>query len=537
MILDTFYGFIKIHPHFFMINCILMCLVPINEVFISRLYGRLFDAIQKNTFTLNHFYVILGTMIFLQFGFAYSDYFNSKQMTEFQQYCKVKFLNKTFNDIKKYKKEPNPTDVYSKILRTQHILADWYGKIFSYLVPIALQLLITVGYLMSIDFRLGIFLLAVLIVFAVFISNSTNICNNNNTKLDERLTALHDGLGDVLVNYLSVHKEASLHSEINILNGNFKKYQKIHNETIKCTIKYRLMLSAVIITFLTVFVNRCYKLLKTNQIQNAVFYSMFMVLANLISNMVYLIDLHRDMVFDWGLIKNSGFDEGKKLKQIEYSCNDTLDDKAVLEISKLSFKYPKKSLHIIKNLNLKVYENERLAVTGHIGSGKSTLIKLILQFVNPESGNIFINQKCIFDIPTKEYFKMVGFMPQNCLLFKRNIIDNITYDNNDITENEIIYTINKFNLMKHFKNGLNVSSDTLSGGQRQLVWFLRIYFKQPRVIILDEPTSSLDQETKDLFISLMDTLMINKTIIIITHDQYLLKHVSRVVDMKTINFV
>ena len=534
MILDTFYSFIKLHPRFFIINCILMSLVPINEVFISRLYGRLFDAIQKNTFTLNHFYVILGTMVFLQLGFAYSDYFNSKQMTQFQQFCKVRFLRKTFNDIKNYKKEPNPTDVFSKILRTQHILADWYGKIFSYLIPICLQLFITVGYLMTIDFRLGLFLLVVLIVFAVFLSNSTNICNKNNTKLDEQLTTLNDTLGDVLVNYLSVHKEQSLDVEINILNGKFRKYQGFHNDTIKCSIKYRLLLSSVIIIFLTVFVNRCYKLMKTKQIQNAVFYSMFMILANLISNMVYMIDLHRDMIFDWGLIKNSGFDYTND-KMIKYNCVDNLDKNAVLEIKNVDFKYPNKSFYVIKNLNLKVYKNERLAITGHIGTGKSTLVKMILQFMNPMEGSIYLNQECIFDIPTKQYFKKVGFMPQNCLLFKRNIIDNITYDNNHITENEIIYTIKKFNLMKHFKNGLNVSSDTLSGGQRQLVWFLRIYFKQPELIILDEPTSSLDKETKDLFIFLMDTLMKDKTIIIITHDQYLLKHVSRVVDMKNIN--
>ena len=132
----------------------------------------------------------------------------------------------------------------------------------------------------------------------------------------------------------------------------------------------------------------------------------------------------------------------------------------------------------------------------------------------------------------KEYFKMVGFMPQNCLLFKRSIMENIMYDNVELTEQEILYTIKKYNLMKHFKNGLNISTDSLSGGQRQLVWFLRIYFKNPELIILDEPTASLDKETKDLFVHLMNTMLKDKTIVIITHDQYLLKFVTRAEDMK-----
>lgn len=533
MLYDTFEGFIKAHPRFFIINCVLMSLVPINEVFISRLYGRLFDAIQRNTFTMNHFYAILGTMIFLQIGFAYSDFFNSKQMTEFQQYCKTKFLNTVFEKFNNNKIEPNPGDALAKILRTQHILADWYSKIFSWLIPISLQLVITVVYLGSIDIRLGMYLLVLLVIFTLFLTNSTNLCNKNNVLLDEQLTKLHDGIGDVLTNHLSVYKEQSLGSELKLLNKDFKKYQNYHNETIMCTIKYRLLLSSFIIVFLTVFVRRCYTLLKNHEIKKAIFYSMFMILANLISNMVYMIDMHRDMIFDWGLIKNSGFDNIEKMPVIEYNCKKPmLDDKAILEIKNLYFKYKSKKEYTLSNVNLKVMPRERLAITGHIGSGKSTLMRIILKLLYPEKGTIVLKNKCIYDMGVKEYFKMVGFMPQNCLLFKRSIIENIMYDNVIVTEQEIMYTIKKYNLMKHFKNGLNIGTDSLSGGQRQLVWFLRIYFKNPELIILDEPTASLDKETKDLFVHLMNTMLKDKTIIIITHDQYLLKYVTRVEDIK-----
>jgi ABC-type multidrug transport system fused ATPase/permease subunit len=474
-------------------------------------------------------------MIFLQIGFAYSDFFNSKQMTEFQQYCKTKFVELVFEKFKNNKVEPNPNDVMSKILRTQHILADWYSKIFSYVVPISLQLIITTVYLLSIDVQLGIYLFVLLCIFASFIFNSNNICNKNNELLDEQSTKINDGIGDIITNYLSVYKEQSLNLEMNILKNDFKKYKTYHNETILCTIKYRLMLSTVIIIFITLFVKRCYKLLKTNQIQNAIFYSVFMILANLISNMVYMIDMHRDMVFDWGLIKNSGFDKIDKMPVIKYDCtNPVIDKDAVLEIKNLYYKFESKNHYTLSNINLKVMPKERLAVTGHIGSGKSTLMKIILRLLYPEKGTILLKQKCVYDMGVKEYFKMVGFMPQNCLLFKRSILENIMYSNKSLVEEDIMKVIKKHNLLKHFKNGLNVGTDSLSGGQRQLVWFLRIYFKNPEVILLDEPTASLDKETKDLFIHLMNTMLKDKTIIIITHDQYLLKFVSRAVDINVL---
>lgn len=536
MLAETFAGFIKANPKFFAINCFLMLLVPINEVYISRLYGKLFDAIQQNTFTMNHFYAILGTMIFLQFGFAFSDYFNSKQMTQFQQYCKTNFMMLVFDKFNNNKIEPDAGDTLAKILRTQHILADWYSKIFSYLLPIALQLIITVIYLSSIDILLGLYLFVLLFVFTCFLLNTTKLCKNKNTLMDLQLTKLHDNMGDILTNYLSVYKEQSLDSEMDVMNTNFLKYQEYHNETILCSIKYRLMLSTIIIIFLTLFVRRCYNLLKNLRIQSAVFYSVFMILANLISNMVYMIDMHRDMIFDWGLIKNSGFENEDNIKVVKFDCTETnYDENAVLEIKNLWYKYKSSKDYILKNINLKVMKKERLAITGHIGSGKSTLTKIILKLLYPEKGNIVLKNRCIYDIGVKEYFKIVGFMPQNCLLFKRTILENITYDNRNVSINEVMDVVRKYNLTKHFKNGLDVSSGSLSGGQRQLVWLLRIYFKNPELIILDEPTASLDKETKDLLITLMNTMLKDKTIIIITHDQYMIDFVTRAEDIKLLS--
>jgi ABC-type bacteriocin/lantibiotic exporter with double-glycine peptidase domain len=126
-------------------------------------------------------------------------------------------------------------------------------------------------------------------------------------------------------------------------------------------------------------------------------------------------------------------------------------------------------------------------------------------------------------------------MPQNCLLFKRTILENITYDNRNVSINEVMDVVRKYNLTKHFKNGLDISSGSLSGGQRQLVWLLRIYFKNPELIILDEPTASLDKETKDLLITLMNTMLKDKTIIIITHDQYMIDFVTRAEDIKLLS--
>lgn len=534
MIKQIFLDFIKQYPKYFIINCILMLLVPINEIGISKLYGRLFESIQNNTFTLNHFYIILFVMIFLQIGYCFQDYFNAVQTTQFSNFCKMLFLRRTFE---KYTynhslEEPNVTESVDKILRTQHILKNYYSQYFSYFIPICLQLLITLSYFAYIDKYIGLISFVLVFIFLSFIMNSKNVCENDSR--DYQMSKLHEGIGDVLNNFISVHKQQTINFEISKLNKIFQNYQKLHISTTKCTIKYRIFLSSIIIISLILFVRRTYALAKMKTLSNSTFYSIFMILANMISNILYMIDLHRNMVFDYGLIKNSGF--MLEMNQINYTCNTKQTNKdAILEVNHLYYKYPGKNTYTIQDLSFHVNEGETLAITGHIGSGKSTLLKIILKLKQPNSGDIFVKSKCIHDYNIKEYFTIVSYMPQNCTLFNRSIVDNIIYNNRDITEQHVKYILKKYNLMKHFGQGLDVPSKTLSGGQRQLIWFLRIYFQNPEIIILDEPTASLDLETKQLFVELLGTFFKEKTKIIVTHDHYLLKYVSRVVDIKKIN--
>lgn len=542
MISKLFLDFLKNHPFFVITNIILMFLVPINEVGMSYLYGKLFDSIQNNSFTMQHFYVILGTLIFLQLGWGFSDFNYSRQISDFQHYCKKLFVSKIFNDSKNNFKELASAELLSSILRTKHILADWYVKIFNNLCPILIQLIITIGYFAFIDIQLAIYITTLITIFLVFMYNSPNICKDLNTIVNKQMNNINNSIADVLNNYLSVYKEQSLDDEIELFDNEYKKYSQSQIKALYCTAKYRFILSVLIIMFLILFVRRGYFLMKKQMIVNSVFYSMFMILSNTTSNIIYFIDVQRDMTFDWNLIESSGFfDVTSKQNKLTCAPNVSIKDN-ILEIKNVNYKYPNTDKYVLKNINLDIKQGERLAITGHIGSGKSTLLKIMLKLIQPSSGNMYIKGNCAYDIPIKEYYNIIGFMPQNCILFNRSILDNVMYDNKSITEQEIIYTMKKFGIMEHFTNmkegvhsNVGINGSNLSGGQRQLLWILRMYFKNPDIIIMDEPTASLDKETKDLFISMINKLMKNKTIIIVTHDMYMVKHVTRTVDIVKIN--
>jgi ABC-type bacteriocin/lantibiotic exporter with double-glycine peptidase domain len=160
----------------------------------------------------------------------------------------------------------------------------------------------------------------------------------------------------------------------------------------------------------------------------------------------------------------------------------------------------------------------------------------LIKLNNPTDGTIFLNGISYSDISLKDIRKKIGYVPQQPVLFNRSILDNIKYSNINISNETIMSLLHELNLIEAFsnlENGLDTkigkNGSKISGGQRQLIWSLRILLHDPEILILDEPTASLDEKTKSLLIRLYDHFMGDKTIIMVTHDQTLMKYARRTI--------
>ena len=223
-------------------------------------------------------------------------------------------------------------------------------------------------------------------------------------------------------------------------------------------------------------------------------------------------------------------------------CKNVENSETILELRNVSFKYQKSKSYILRNINWKINRYDKIALTGNIGSGKSTLLKLLLKIYEPDSGSIYVNGKCYSNVSIKMVHKFISFMPQNCVLFNRSLIENIQYGNkNKIMKDDIIRLLKSNNIttFDNLSNGLDTlcgkNGNNLSGGQRQLVWFIRIYYSESSMVLLDEPTSSLDEKSKEMLLNLINVLLKNKTTIIITHDPYMIKKFDNVISIDELN--
>jgi len=179
---------------------------------------------------------------------------------------------------------------------------------------------------------------------------------------------------------------------------------------------------------------------------------------------------------------------------------------------------------VLKDLSFKVKPGETVALVGPSGAGKSTIINLILKFYIPNKGKILIDGINILDITIKSVRSQIGIVPQETILFSGTIFENIRYGNLDATDLEVINAAKAANahiFIKNLTDGYQTEIGErgvkLSGGEKQRISIARAILSNPRILVLDEATSSLDSESENLVKEATENLMRNRTSFVIAH--------------------
>lgn len=197
--------------------------------------------------------------------------------------------------------------------------------------------------------------------------------------------------------------------------------------------------------------------------------------------------------------------------------------KGDISFKNINFSYvPEKQ--VLYNFNLDVKQGEKIAIVGATGSGKTTVVNLLTRFYEPDSGVITIDGKNISKVSKSELRKSIAIVLQDTVLFNDTIARNIRYGNLDADNDSLIFAAESANadtfidrLPEGYETILSESGGNLSQGQRQLLSIARAVLKDPKILILDEATSSVDTRTEMHIQSAMVALMKNRTSLIIAH--------------------
>lgn len=210
-----------------------------------------------------------------------------------------------------------------------------------------------------------------------------------------------------------------------------------------------------------------------------------------------------------------------------------------IEFKQVSFRYPGKTQYALQNINLLIPKGKTLAVLGTTGSGKSTLVQLLLRMMDVQEGEILVDGKNLKDINLKAYKNMVGYSPQDVFLFSDTIAGNIAFGVNerdtDLTEriekaaDAAVLSENINGFTHGFETVVGERGITLSGGQKQRVSIARALIRDPELLILDDSLSAVDTKTESQLLANLKTVRQHKTSVIISHRVSTVKHADYIV--------
>ena len=211
--------------------------------------------------------------------------------------------------------------------------------------------------------------------------------------------------------------------------------------------------------------------------------------------------------------------------------------KGNIEFKNVHFGYdPEKT--IINDFNAKVKDGQKIAIVGPTGAGKTTMVKLLMRFYDVNSGEILLDGHNIKDFRRGDLRKMFGMVLQDTWLFGGTIKENIKYSKPDATDSDVIKAAKAAHIHHYIKTlskgydaKINEESTNISAGQKQLLTIARVILADPKILILDEATSSIDTRTEQQIQSAMDNLMEGRTSFIIAHRLSTIKNADLILVM------
>lgn len=416
-----------------------------------------------------------------------------------------------------------------------HILLGLYTIIFELVLVLGSIILI-----FSLDQKLGLIILSSVMVFIIFFYfNSKNVITNYgkslNNRIAERLKNAREAIEGAFE--ISLYKKND-YFEKNFFNHNFRAASLTSILTLKETIpKYLLEFLVIFILTLSLY------LLHKNEVEIlTIIPTLSIIGAALIKStpsISKILSSIQRMRSNYIVLETLD-EEITKFKNLVKFKDFNFSFKENIEFQDIYFSYNSEK-KIFNGLNFKIKKNTIFGISGESGSGKTTCLNLLLGFLSPAKGEILVDGKKI-NKNINNWQKNLALVPQEIFLFEDTLKRNITFGENDneIDENKLKFSIEKSKLSEFVKtlpNGIEEkileNGNNLSGGQIQRIGIARALYKLPKVLILDEPTSSLDQSTANKILSDLKLLKIEGiTLIIVTHDNQIISMCDDFIKLK-----
>ena len=491
----------------------------------------------KNKTVMGWFYIIL--FLFILYGvIEYKK--NITKLTyvnNISNYARKSYIEYIFRTLSINYKEI-PESILSYISGKTYIITSFFVSFFiEQLIPYIIISLYLFGLLCIFDKRLAFLFIGIHVLFGIinfFQINSYLMKEKKLEKYKEKYIISY--LGDIIKNISNVIYDNDLPNILNKFKKIFFDYSELKIK-VKCFYINNSLIFSLIYSIFLVITIFCIMTNKKNKDLKLLI--IFVILIHY-SMLEMLLNEYTNNFFHKFLILNNLNNKLSKINDDIY-C-DPIKGIYSLYFENVSFKYNGSNNYIIKDLTLKIEPKKMNVIMGKSGSGKTTIMKLIVKMLKPTSGKIYANDVDMSTLCDNDIRNNIYYVNQRTILFNDTVLKNFKYGNNS-TNKKIINLLEKYDLLSYFDT-LDKGIKTISGhngsnlslGMQKIIMIVRGILKPNKnIVIFDEPLTSLDKESREKIIHLIVNETKGKTLIIITHDTEILPYADKVIKLKAIN--
>ena len=524
-LLFSFIGNNKIVFTFFFLATLV--LYPLHHILIPDYYGKVINSFKDKQQSLFIFYIkaLCGLYIFSWILDSIILYFQYLIVPKFSEYATGSIFSFIIDNYELDFENIHVGEILAKIIKLPNILFD-YLDVFRVEFLKEFFVLVTAFYHYSTVSTLAVgaytFFVVINYIFIFLMFKMFFHYDLQTHKLHDKM---YEYLVDCFNNMISVYTFNQQEEEKNrFYNFSFKDYKEMLCKSLLFYIKGDGFWGFVTVALFVVMNYIIYEAYKEKKITSEKLVSSFIITFSIIRlyenaerSSKKLASVY-SQISDSELFFNEISEFNKSVKKDERSFQN-----GDIVFTNVYHKYGDK--FVLDNVSIKINKGEKVAFVGQIGSGKTTMVKLIMGFQPLVMGDISIGGVSINNVSNKDLREKIFYIPQKPKLFNRTLYENIIYGlDKKPSKEEIIKLMDDLHLdvkdvfEKKMDENVGVEGNNLSGGQRQIVWLLRSIYRPSAILILDEPTSALDPDNKLVMISTIKKLSIGKTVIIVSHD-------------------
>ena len=518
------------------INCILLIVKPLQKIYIPQYYGKVITNLNSNK---DKFFSDVKILIFIyilvQVLYSLTYRIQGLLIPEFTEYSIKNIFSYLLNTKGLDYENLEIGECLAKIMKVPNVIYKYLDLLrVVFFSQFIIFIFAVHHYYKTSKETLGYFLFIIVgLLLLQYISY--NLTVDIELKRQKENDKIYQHLQDVLNNLITIVICKQEKFEKKYLHEYLRPFIDIFYKSLNMNFIIRLIFGIFTVVSFVLLNYSLYKNYINKNITKEKFVSSFIVtysILGLFSEANYMTRSILDIISQVKDVEN--FFNSKSKYNKNYNEKEHFSNGEIV-FKNVSYKYDEndETSYALKNINLTINKNENVALIGQLGSGKSTLVKMILKFIQPTSGELLIHDININIITKNKLYDYVFYIPQKAKLLNRTLYENIIYGLDIPKEDKNKTVQNILSLLRNIKIDKNIidvfsekmdkevgiDGSKLSGGQRQMVWIIRALLRNVNIIILDEPTASMDKKNKEKILNIIKEIGKDKTIIVISHDE------------------